>query len=74
MLLAEFDITYVTQKAIKAQAIADHLAHLPLPDITPCKDEFPDRAKKLTQQCSTKAVDTTHLANIESRSTHASIK
>ncbi|XP_069150855.1 uncharacterized protein [Solanum lycopersicum] len=26
MLLSEFDIVYVTQKAIKAQALADHLA------------------------------------------------
>lgn len=42
MLLSEFDITYVTQKSIKGQAIADHLAHLPLPTYEIVKDEFPD--------------------------------
>ncbi|XP_027774311.1 uncharacterized protein LOC114078014 [Solanum pennellii] len=30
MLLSEFDIVYVTQKAIKAQALADHLAENPI--------------------------------------------
>ena len=30
MLLSEFDIMYVTQKAIKAQALADHLAVYPI--------------------------------------------
>ncbi|XP_069143550.1 uncharacterized protein [Solanum lycopersicum] len=30
MLLSEFDIVYVTQKAIKAQALADHLAENPV--------------------------------------------
>nr|XP_004244904.1 uncharacterized protein LOC101244099 [Solanum lycopersicum] len=30
MLLSEFDIMYVTQKAIKAQALADHLAENPI--------------------------------------------
>ena len=29
MFLSEFDIVYVTQKAIKAQALADHLAENP---------------------------------------------
>ncbi|XXG46945.1 hypothetical protein AAC387_Pa02g1673 [Persea americana] len=42
MLLAEFDITYITQKSIKGQAIADHLAHLPLPQYEPVKTDFPD--------------------------------
>ena len=28
--LSQFDITYVTQKAIKGYAIIEHLAHLPL--------------------------------------------
>ena len=28
--LSQFEITYVTQKAIKGYAIAEHLAHLPL--------------------------------------------
>ena len=30
MLLSEFDIVYVTQKEIKAQALADHLAENPV--------------------------------------------
>ena len=30
-ILSQFDITYVTQKAIKGYAIAEHLTHLPLP-------------------------------------------
>ena len=30
MLLSEFDILYVTQKAIKAQALADHLVENPI--------------------------------------------
>ena len=30
MLLSEFDIMFVTQKAIKAQALADHLVENPI--------------------------------------------
>ena len=30
MLLSKFDIVYVTQKAIKAHALADHLAENPV--------------------------------------------
>ena len=44
MLLAEFDITYVTQKSVKGQAIADHLAHLPLPQYEPVRTDFPDES------------------------------
>ena len=32
MLLSEFDIVFVTRKAIKGQAIADYLANWPLND------------------------------------------
>lgn len=42
MLLAEFDITYVTQKSIKGLAITDHLAHLPLPQYESVKTDFQD--------------------------------
>ncbi|XP_058106413.1 uncharacterized protein LOC131249642 [Magnolia sinica] len=42
LLLSEFDITYVTQKAIKGQALADHLAAHSLPDYQPLKTFFPD--------------------------------
>ncbi|XP_058070996.1 uncharacterized protein LOC131220035 [Magnolia sinica] len=37
LLLSKFDITYVTQKAIKGQALADHLAAHSLPDYQPLK-------------------------------------
>lgn len=39
---SEFDITYVTQKSIKGQAVADHLASRPLPDYEPFRTYFPD--------------------------------
>ncbi|XP_015159785.1 uncharacterized protein [Solanum tuberosum] len=43
MLLSEFDIVYVTQKAIKAQALADHLAENPVDEeYEPLKTYFPD--------------------------------
>ncbi|XP_058082385.1 uncharacterized protein LOC131230482 [Magnolia sinica] len=42
LLLSKFDITYVTQKAIKGQALADHLAAHSLPDYQPLKTFFPD--------------------------------
>lgn len=42
LLLSEFDIKYVTQKAIKGQAIADHLAEHALPEYEPLKTYFPD--------------------------------
>ncbi|XP_055830943.1 uncharacterized protein LOC129899973 [Solanum dulcamara] len=43
MLLSEFDIVYVTQKAIKAQALADHLAeNLVDKKYEPLKTYFPD--------------------------------
>ena len=32
MLLSEFDILYVTQKAIKSSALAEFLAHQPIND------------------------------------------
>ena len=42
MLLSEYDIQYVTQKAIKGSILADHLAHHPLPEYQPVKFDFPD--------------------------------
>ncbi|XP_058068456.1 uncharacterized protein LOC131217538 [Magnolia sinica] len=42
LLFSEFDITYVTQKAIKGQALADHLAAHSLPDYQPLKTFFLD--------------------------------
>ena len=43
MLLSEFDIVYVTQKGIKAQALAYHLAENPVDDeYEPLKTYFHD--------------------------------
>ncbi|XP_070010926.1 uncharacterized protein [Nicotiana sylvestris] len=43
ILLSEFNIVYVTQKAVKGQALADHLAENPVVgDIEPLKTYFPD--------------------------------
>jgi hypothetical protein len=40
LLLSEFDITYVVQKSIKAQVLADHLANSAIPDQEPINKEF----------------------------------
>ena len=43
MLLSEFDVVYVTQKAIKAQALTDHLAeNLVDEEYEPLKTYFHD--------------------------------
>ncbi|XP_047257531.1 uncharacterized protein LOC124889608 [Capsicum annuum] len=44
ILLSEFDIMYVTQKAVKGQALADHLTENPVDqDYRPLKTYFPDK-------------------------------
>ncbi|XP_070008107.1 uncharacterized protein [Nicotiana sylvestris] len=48
ILLSEFDIVYVTQKAIKGQALADHLAVNPVDgEYKPLKIYFPDEEELL---------------------------
>ena len=42
MLLSEFDIQYIDRKAIKGQAIADHLVDAPLVVDHPLIMKFPD--------------------------------
>lgn len=42
VLLMQFDITYMPQKAVKGQALADFLAAHPLPVCSPLNDELPD--------------------------------
>ncbi|XP_028193280.1 uncharacterized protein LOC114378892 [Glycine soja] len=42
VLLSEFDIVYVTQKAIKGSALVDYLAQQPLNDYQSMYSEFPD--------------------------------
>ena len=44
ILLSEFDIVYVTQKAVKGQALADHLAENPVDnEYKPLTTYFPDK-------------------------------
>ncbi|XP_070036290.1 uncharacterized protein [Nicotiana tomentosiformis] len=44
ILLTEFDIVYVTRTAMKAQALADHLAENPVDDeYQPLSTYFPDK-------------------------------
>ena len=42
VLLSEFDIVYVTQKAIKGSALADYLAQQPINDYQPMHPKFPN--------------------------------
>ena len=42
MLLSEFNIVYVIQKAIKGSALAEYLAQQPIDDYQPMQPEFPD--------------------------------
>ncbi|XP_050888694.1 uncharacterized protein LOC127093831 [Lathyrus oleraceus] len=42
MLLTEYDIQYVTQKAIKGSIMSDYLAHLPVEGYQSLKFDFPD--------------------------------
>ncbi|XP_050889216.1 uncharacterized protein LOC127094423 [Lathyrus oleraceus] len=42
ILLLEYDILYVAQKAIKDSVLADHLAHQPMEDYQPLNFDFPD--------------------------------
>eukprot|EP01018_Ginkgo_biloba_P041009 Gb_05884 [translate_table: standard] len=44
MLLSEFDIEYVNQKAVKGQVLADHLAEAPLSENSPMSIGFPDES------------------------------
>ena len=41
-MLAEYDIVYMTRKAVKASALADHLADNAIHDYEPLEFEFPD--------------------------------
>ncbi|XP_050919335.1 uncharacterized protein LOC127136864 [Lathyrus oleraceus] len=42
MLLTEYDIQYVTQKAIKGSVLSDYLAHLPVEGYQTLRFDFPD--------------------------------
>ncbi|XP_070047046.1 uncharacterized protein [Nicotiana tomentosiformis] len=58
ILLSEFDIIYVTQKAVKGQALADHLAENPLDgEYEPLKKYFPDEEVSFVGEDITEAYD-----------------
>lgn len=42
MLLSEYDIQYVTQKAIKGGVLSEYLTHLPVEDYQSMRLDFPD--------------------------------
>lgn len=44
MMLSEFELAYVVPKAVKRQAIADHLAEHPVEYEEDWKAEFPDES------------------------------
>ena len=49
LLIAEFEIKYVSQKAIKGQALADFLAAHPVPDTMELPEDLPDEDIFLTE-------------------------
>lgn len=53
MLLAEYDIQYVTQKAIKRSVLADYLAHHPMEDYQTIRFNFPDEDVMVIRNCET---------------------
>ena len=42
VLLSQYDITFITQKSMKGQAMVDHLADIPFPEYQPLQTQFPD--------------------------------
>ncbi|XP_070044942.1 uncharacterized protein [Nicotiana tomentosiformis] len=58
ILLSEFDIIYVTQKAVKGQALADHLAENPVGgEYESLKTNFPDEEVSFVGEDITKTYD-----------------
>lgn len=57
MLLTEYDIQYVTQKAIKESVLADYLVHQPILDYQPMRFDFPDEDVMLIRDCETPRTD-----------------
>ncbi|XP_070034468.1 uncharacterized protein [Nicotiana tomentosiformis] len=58
ILLSEFDIIYVTQKVVKGQALADHLAENPVDgEYKPLKTYFPDEEVSLVGKDFAKTYD-----------------
>ncbi|XP_070008452.1 uncharacterized protein [Nicotiana sylvestris] len=58
ILLSEFDIVYVTQKAVKEQILTDHLAENPVGgEYKPLKTYFPDEEVSFVGEVITEAYD-----------------
>ncbi|XP_070036552.1 uncharacterized protein [Nicotiana tomentosiformis] len=58
ILLSEFDIIYITQKAVEGQALADHLAENPVDgEYEPLKTYFPDEEVSFVGEDITEAYD-----------------
>lgn len=49
MLLTEYDIQYVTQKAINGSVLSDYLAHLPVEGYQPLRFDFSDEDVMFTR-------------------------
>ncbi|XP_050901982.1 uncharacterized protein LOC127108835 [Lathyrus oleraceus] len=57
MLLTEYDIQYVTQKAIKGSVLEDYLAHHPTEDYQPIRFDFRDEDIMVIRHCETPGTD-----------------
>ncbi|XP_050916156.1 uncharacterized protein LOC127131270, partial [Lathyrus oleraceus] len=51
MLLSEYDIQYVSQKAIKGSVLSDYLANQPVEDYQSLKFDFPDEDIMVVKDC-----------------------
>ncbi|XP_050875865.1 uncharacterized protein LOC127079525, partial [Lathyrus oleraceus] len=57
MLLSEYDIQYVSQKAIKGSVLSDYLANQPVEDYQPLKFDFPDEDIMVVKDCEVPGLD-----------------
>lgn len=57
MLLTEYDIQYVTQKAIKGSVLAGYLSHQPMEDYQPIRFDFLDEEVMVIRDCETPGPD-----------------
>lgn len=57
LLLIEYDIQYVTQKAIRGSVLADYLAHQPTKDYQPIQFDFPNKDITVIMDCETPGPD-----------------
>lgn len=51
VLLTEYGIQYVTQKAIKESVLEDHLSHQPMEDYQRIQFDFPDEDVMVIKDC-----------------------